>query len=138
MSPAEAEDFEAQLADDQLAREAVADTVQLLATMAAAARPAAVNTTAAPQSIARGRNFAALVTVAALVLVCLSLMRLRQSGRDNSPARELVSLWAESASVTDESVEADGAANGDDEDLTIPGWMLAAVETETEKKAEEN
>jgi ferric-dicitrate binding protein FerR (iron transport regulator) len=136
MSPAEAEEFEAQLADDQTAREAVADAVQLLATMAASVTPAATEITATPQSIPQSRHFAALVTVAALVLVCLSLIHLRQSGRDNSPARELVSLWAESQSLTDDSVEADGASNGEDEDLTVPGWMLAAVETDTGKKAE--
>src|SRR5262245_2597330 len=135
MSPAETIDFEAQLAGDQSAREAVAEAVQLLATMAAGVKPAA-DPIATPQSISPWRNFAALVTVAALVLVCLSLIHLRKSGRDNSPARELVSLWAESQSLTDDSVEADGASNGGDEDLTVPGWMLAAVETDTEKKAE--
>ena len=136
MSPAAAEEFELQLADDQSAREAVADAVQLLATMAAGVKPAAADPIAMPQSISPARNFAALVTVAALVLVCLSVIHLRQSGRDNAPARELVSLWAESRSLTDDSVEADGASNGGDEDLTVPGWMLAAVETDTEKKAE--
>jgi hypothetical protein len=128
MSPAESESFEELLGVDQSAREAVAATVKLLSKMAAAS-PADV--TAAPRPPNRQRYISvAIAAAAALVVVSISLTQ--REPADTDPVRELVSLWVDSDGTTGDATETDAGAPMNDEDLNVPGWLLAAIESSDE------
>jgi hypothetical protein len=167
MSPADIEAFEDQLVHDQEAREAVAAAAVLIGKLAAA-RPAAPalpeNSTcnqavgwAVPTTIQRSgghsppyvfdvpapergaRRIAAAATIAASLLVCWSLARYspgpaRPSGE---MARELISFWSEAWSPG-ENGAADATADDEDSEISVPSWMLAAVESPPTKAIEEN
>jgi len=136
MSPPAVLQFEERLADDQAAREAVARAVELWTLLAA--NPQLI----VPATVSRSHRsavVAALATVAALVIVFFSLNRRQPPTLEGEPASDLVSLWAES----DEAIEDDAdrmvadVPDGAD-DLTVPGWMIAALETDADDDTEEN
>jgi hypothetical protein len=139
MSRVEAEAFEGRLAEDQQAREAVAQAVELLTKLTAEANSVREIASASGWPFRGPTIFAAMATAAALVLVCFSLARRPQFGFDTEPAGALVSMWADSDESVDQG-EADGFEEADD--LAVPGWMLAAVESrpndKLENKLEEN
>lgn len=139
MSPAESAAFERQLEENQAVREAVARSVKMLETMTIA--PAVVaEVKMARKRTSRWNIVAVIATVAALVLVSLVLVPSpnRQSGER---ARDLVSLWAESEDLPEEGLDAEGSValtNGEGSELIVPGWMLAAVRSDSKNKPEED
>src|SRR5260221_10160936 len=73
MSRIEAEAFEGRLGEDQQAREAVAQAVELLTKLTAEANSVREIASASGWPVRGPTIFAAMATAAALVLVCLSL-----------------------------------------------------------------
>jgi ferric-dicitrate binding protein FerR (iron transport regulator) len=136
MSPPAVLQFEERLADDQAAREAVAQAVELW-TLLAANPQSAIPTTVTRSH--RSAILAALTTVAALVIVFFSVNRRQPPTQDGEPASELVSLWTETDEAAEDDVDAMAAdAPGEADDLTVPGWMIAALETDADDDTEEN
>ena len=137
MIDADLQAFEGRLAEDQSAREAVAQAVELLSKMTAGANSGNAIAIANVQPVGGRTIFAAIATAAALVLVCFSLTRRPLSEFDSEPVRELVSLWSGSADLSEDWSETDlspVAASEEADDLAIPGWMLAAVEPSPDNK----
>jgi hypothetical protein len=108
-----------------------------------------------------------MATAAALVLVCFALARRQPLGFDTGPVGTLVSLWADSDESAEDWPQSDllsvaarneaddhwsidqGAVDQEEtdgfeeaDDLAVPGWMLAAVESppddKLDNKLEEN
>lgn len=139
MTSADAEAFEDRLATDQEAREGVAAAVELLDRLAASRPTSTDGLPALPTPDRSARRFAAAATIAASLLVCWSLGRnpqgpARPSGEE---ARQLISFWSEAWSPG-ENGAADAAADDEDSEVTVPSWMLAAVEPAPPKATEEN
>lgn len=148
LSPADAAAFEDRLACDRHACEAVArmmQTVDALAVAVPAVAPRSSALSRPATSAPSRRPVLALVSTACLIAVGLFLM---QSAQDPGPAprggdrrvHELVSLWAETA-VDADAPEAERSVDTDDSDLSVPGWMMSAVEYEAregEPEMEEN
>ncbi len=139
MSPAEIEAFEDLLAHDQEAREALAAAAVLVGKLAIA-RPAAPETLRVAPTAKRGtRRVAAAATIAASLLVCWLLVRNAPGPASPSgdEARELISYWSEAWSPG-ENDSADPTADDEESEVTVPSWMLAAVESPPPNATEEN
>ena len=136
--------FESKLADDQSAREAVADAVAL-GVAAAHTRPVAAKSAAAHPRL---REWLAVGVAAGLLGALFALGRPAQNDRGTSSepfslaTAELAETWAQTRSaVTDDSTPLGGdtldeaafdefpsfALGGDEQQLTTPDWMLAAL-----------
>lgn len=148
MSAEETAAFELQLAQSQVAREALARAVRLTGTVAAACRPISVAVSAdVAAHTASQRSWHRLVTIlacAALVLVAVTFGLFDQGGakspglvqqRSDRNVDGLVALWTESSRDAhhdeEELASADFDPNSlaflDSSELSVPSWMLAAV-----------
>jgi hypothetical protein len=139
MTSADAEAFEDRLATDQEAREAVAAAVELLDRLAASRPTSTRDLPALPAPDRSARRVAAAATIAASLLVFWSLARSPQGPASPSgeEARQLISFWSEAWSPG-ENGAADATADDEDSEVTVPSWMLAAVESAPPKATEEN
>lgn len=163
MSPAEIAAFERLLETDQTAREAVAAAVHLVGTVAGTPIPETVPVAALPRISSRKRGLIALAASAAVVLVALSVIGPggRQSRDDNLaattrpvhlpdlnavPISEMLALWNQADRSDhrwpddEDSDDESPSFTGDEEaeELTVPGWLLAAVASEPDDLLEEN
>jgi ferric-dicitrate binding protein FerR (iron transport regulator) len=115
LSEAEREIFEARLADDQLAREAVASAVQLSAACSGAfAAPNIVHLTARPPVSARKRTVQRLTVLAAGVAACVAIAWLGQfrdggSGPDGQSLRGWAARDATDRDATDRDASTVGS-----------------------------
>ncbi len=146
LNPAERDEFETRLADEQDAREAVARSVELTQTISVAGRAGqVVSKSHANKAISGWRRIAWIATS---VACCLALVLVYQSstGRDPSPTEyapiaDLASAWVETvdefASSESHELTAIGVYDGlemtledsqENELLDTPAWMFAAVE----------
>ena len=140
MSADELAAFERLLGVDQSAREAVARSVELLGQMSTV--PGSTVETVRPNR--HPKIFAAVMTVAALIVVCLSFATFREAPTDE-PGRTLIALWSEprdpdllNDEPDDESDDELAAVDGADADgLTVPGWLVAALESSSDDTSEE-
>lgn len=143
MSADEVAAFEQLLGVDQAAREAVARSVVLLGQMSTVAVPGSIVETVRQNR--RPAAFAAIVTVAALIVVCLSFATFNRQSTDE-PGRTLIALWTEprDPNLLNDEPDSDSedelaAMDGDDADgLAVPGWMLAALESSSDDASEED
>lgn len=153
--PAEREAFEAQLAEDQQAREALAEAVELVHVIAAAESQLAPPAVATSRSVAAWRKRAAWVLVgglASLIFFWLSLGPLQTGWRSwrgglDRP-RELAAAWVQTRQALATTGEGGAWLAGpaaplegqdglplewlaeemiDDELAETPSWMVAAV-----------
>ena len=129
MAGSEAEQFEALLADDQAARDAVVRAVELtqaiVAIQTASIRPSA----AMPQSWTHNITWIS-TSVAALVLVTLALNFNGPTKSATSDSADIAKAWLDrSAEPVIDSTTLSGALNDDEEFVTAdpPAWMLEAV-----------
>jgi hypothetical protein len=138
LTPDEAAAFEARLAEDQSAREALARATVLVQALGEAGQPVR---TVAPSRRAVRKIAALLAMVAAAVLVGVFVSRgvntesakpPRLAADEVDPAR-LVVLWADAEEPAGDVTPAEPSDNGaaDSDPLLPPDWMLAAVEQET-------
>jgi len=135
MTPAASSKFEERLAADQDAREAVAQAVDLWSMLAAAPQAAVP---ARPVRRQRSAIAAVLATMAALIGVFFSLNR-GPSAPEGEATGDLVSLWTASQDLSDDETDGTGTDQvGDQDELTVPGWMIAALETDADDDTEEN
>lgn len=164
LSPAEAVAFEERLACDRHACEALARMMQTVDALAVAVpartslRPRTVlqPRTATPLEPVRGvpsspvrvRALVGLITAACVMAVAVFVSQPAPLSRNvetvsrGDRASEIVSLWADTAGEADaENERLDRAILGEDSDLSVPGWMISAVEyaaKEGEPEMEEN
>lgn len=163
MSAAEIAAFERLLESDQAAREAVASAVHLVGAVAEAPIAEKLPAAFVPRSSSRTRAFVALAASAAMVFVALSLIEPgSQRAREENlaattrpvhlpdlnavPISELGALWnqadrSEQGWPDDEDGDDESPSFTMDEEageLTVPGWLLAAVASEPDSLFEEN
>src|SRR5262249_38082502 len=139
-SDADRDAFEQRLIDEPELCEAVAQASLLVSSTRAALEPAVVPVAPQPQ---RGSWLAVAATsasVAALGLFAMQLPTAPRSAQRDPAAAELVSLWESGGDDGDlDDADADSAdAAGD---VSVPGWMLAAVSLESDNpddKVQEN
>ncbi len=154
LSHADAEAFEARLADDQAAREAVAASVQMTQAVASISDEITAGDETADEQRRKNRwAIVAIVVSAACLLMASSILFTQpdsQTGLSQSDARadQIVDAWANAAETIPPSV--DSVANGleesvdDESEVVVPEWMLAAVsedlgtDSETNDKTWEN
>ena len=137
LSGADRESFETRLAGDVAACEAVMSASRLLLTVQAvsAAPTPAVSTPATNlRRSARGAWAAVAAVCMAVVALCLipfSTPDTVESVASNDSAAQLVSLWR-TGGVPDEDLEE--VDDSVDDDVAVPGWMIAAVSLEAQAK----
>lgn len=134
--------FEMRLATDQAAREAVAAAVELsLATqlVLAEAEPPVVTKPESPdETYRRGWWSVALACGGLLALVVMNQLVWRPSPAPEA-ARDLAVVWSETLPDSAETVSDDtndnetllGELNGEEEEMDLPTWMIAAVSEST-------
>jgi len=143
--------FEARLADDQSAREAVARAAELVGALAVSRPPSVLQPHSAGVNV-RWRKLAGAACVAALLLLAVSLRMLqvpadRSSGSqpaDGVPSSEWMPLWSQAGDfdlddldfneLQRPQVALDGAAD----ELVVPSWMVAALEHDHDDLMEED
>lgn len=134
--------FEQRLAHEQDACDALVRATRLIGALTTES-PVCVPRVERP--IQHGwRAFAGVLTTAALVLVGVSLVAVRPLGVNRNqtseePIRELVSLWRDAETEEADEAERDRASSLDTEvdELTIPSWLLAALDTDQSNQADE-
>jgi hypothetical protein len=155
LAPAERQAFEAQLAEDQQAREAVAQAVELMHLIAAAESQSAPSAVPASRSVREWRTRAAWVLVGGLASLLFAWLSLgpRETGWQGRRGglerpRELAAAWVQTQRTLATAAEAGGwlpapgrVLDGDDifplewlaeelqedEIAETPSWMVAAV-----------
>ena len=128
MTPPEAESFEWLLADDQAAGEAVARAVDLSQAVAAV-----------PQQVlplrSHSRRARPIRWIAAAAAVLVGSIFIFQSFHNSSELKALAKVWAkrlgqEAFDLNDPALLADSEdpmSLDDENDLTVPSWMIEAV-----------
>ncbi len=145
MSAEEFEGFEDRLATDQNAREAVVRAVKLSQAVALSSAVPYVRTASPRDSLDRRWRRRSGWTVVSAVAACLALMLTLNAWQHPDPlgvqmadaeASRLVEVWVESQAGTDDQdvlpLNGDLEDMGDD-DLSVPGWLLAAVAMDGEQ-----
>jgi hypothetical protein len=142
LTPAESEPFEQRLADDQAAREAVARAVDLAQAVASAPAdtvplPTTHHSPLTTHTAAAHRRLRPVRWIAAAAAVVLGLLGI-QFFKGPSDQTTLAKVWASlrlgqdvqdvvETPNLDLIAESEESAIDDEDDLTVPGWMMEAV-----------
>lgn len=156
MSAEEHDAFEDRLAIDQEAREAVAQAVDLIGQVAVV-QLVPVTEQKSPPARRTARVLGIIASIAAALLVGLVLSiglknRTQQTERarlEPQHTEELISLYVASPipDAEDHGSPADGPAtsqpeeqmhDGDESELQVPSWLIAAVDLDLDDSTEEN
>lgn len=129
--------FEARLANDDAACEAVARAMELNLAIAAAFDSQPATVCPQPATIAPSRRTAAVITALAATAVAAAGVAL-MVGHGSSPhgiarkdgADRLVAAWANGEAARNSADDDDSLEVANDDDLDPPDWMLAALTVE--------
>ena len=142
LSAAEASEFEEQLSADQAACEAVARAVQLTeAVSGLAPSQLPMPTPRKPAAAPRRNSWAAIGVTAACVCLAIGALVWERGGStgpalsqsDTSGADRLLNLWEVANPDPAAWVEEDDFEAADEDDFSVPSWMLAAAEIDAGK-----
>ncbi len=128
---AEAADFEGRLANDQLAREALADSVLLMAAVRETAVRPSADQVLQPLTTRRSR-LPALLSCAAAALAVVVLFdspdgQTTAQRRESREATALVGMWSELGLDHPGLLDPESDLSDDDASPDVPDWMVAAV-----------